>query len=150
MNHLETDPISACSYFHIHHKENKNILLCAKPGNPQIIQSVEVIPTSVIRSFLSNAEVGPSLRLYRTLPWSQAARTHTRGKALLPGTSGWCGATSAWHSHKRKPLALSDCTWLNTKHTNTLYQLKMALFGSQGLAKVQSKNVLTLLSKYLF
>lgn len=49
-------------------RKQKHLTVCHKPQNPEFIQSVEVIPTSVIRSFLSNAKAGPFLRLYQFCP----------------------------------------------------------------------------------
>lgn len=42
--------------------------------------------------------------------------SHQR-RSAASWSCGWCGAACAWHSHKHKPLALSDCTWQTHKHT---------------------------------
>lgn len=77
-------------WFFPYPSKNKRKLLTArhKPGKPEFFSSVEVIPTSVMRSFLPNTEAGPSLRLYRALLWSQAGATRSGGKVLLPEAVG--------------------------------------------------------------
>lgn len=76
-------------WFFPYPSKNKKKLLTVwhKPGKPHFFE-VEVIPTSVMRSFLPNTEAGPSLRLYRAPLWSQAGATRSGGKVLLPEAVG--------------------------------------------------------------